>query len=133
MMSHDRDVAVLEVQLAAALADIPADGGLGHICAVLIEEALPDSTSRVALLSRCVGVGDEPGSDGGPMRSDRRLDPRFDRFAWWWDRGGEGLADRSPVHPMTARQLSDRHPFLPVVSADTLELLHPRHSFLRRS
>ena len=52
MMSHDRDVAVLEVQLAAALADIPADGGLGHICAVLIEEALPDSTSRVALLSR---------------------------------------------------------------------------------
>jgi hypothetical protein len=32
-------------------------------------------------------------------------------------------------HVVAARQLADRHPFLPVLPADTLELLHPRHSF----
>ncbi len=126
MVSHDRNVAVLEVQLAAALADIPPDGGFAHVGAALVEEALPDPPGRVALLSRCIGIGDEPFTDRRRVGSDSRLNPRLDGLAWWRDRAGEGLADRSPVHPMTARQLADRHPFLPVVSADTLELLHPR-------
>ena len=39
-------------ELAAARADVPADGRLGDVGALLVDEALPDPARRVALLAR---------------------------------------------------------------------------------
>jgi hypothetical protein len=126
VVGDDRDVDVIEVQLAAARPDVPADGGLGDIGALLVDEALPDPAGGVALLAGRVGVLGSARPDRLGMGADRRLGAGFDGLARWRDRGREGLADRPPVHPVPARQLADRHPFLPLVPADTLELLHPR-------
>jgi hypothetical protein len=132
VVGHDGDVVIDEIELAAGLADEPADGGLGEVRALLVDEALPDPACRVALLVMDHLVLGQPAPDGVRVRADRRQRSRGDP-AHWRDRGGQRLADRPPVHAVAAREFADRQPFLPVIPADTLELLHPRHSFLRRS
>ena len=62
-------------ELAAARADVPADGALGDVGALLVDEALPDPARRVALLARGLLVLGQPGADRRGMRADRRLGP----------------------------------------------------------
>ena len=121
----DRDVDVVEMQLAPAFANVPADGHLRHGRALLVDQALPDPARRVALLAGCVLVLGQPAADDRRMGADRRLRPQV-RLPGRRHRGLKGLPDRAPMHAMAARQLADRHPFLPVLTTDTLELLHPR-------
>ena len=126
VVGDDRDLDVIEVQLAAARADVPADGRLGDIGALLVDQPLPDPAGGVALLAGRDGVLGQPAPDRLGVGADRRLGAGLDGLAGRRDRAREGLADRPPVHPVAACQLADRHPFLPLVPADTLELLHPR-------
>lgn len=125
MVGHDGDVAMDEVEFAAELADGAAHRGLGDLGSLLVDEALPDPARRVALLVVDDLVFREPAPDRRGVGTDGRCRSRAHRSGWR-DRGREGLAGRSPVHAVAARQLADRHPFLPVLPADTLELLHPR-------
>jgi len=43
-----------------------------------------------------------------------------------WQRGGKGLAHRSPVDVVAAGEGAHGQPFLPLVMPNTLEQLHPR-------
>ena len=121
----DRDVPPVEVELAAKPRDGPPDRRLGDRCALLVDQALPDPARGVALLAMDRPVLGQPARDGRVMGPAGRPDP-LDHLARRRDGRGEGLPHRAAVHPVAARQLADRHPFLPMVPADTLELLHPR-------
>ena len=125
MEGDDRDVDAVDPELAAAGADVAADRHLGEGRTLLVDEALPDPAGRVALLSRRLLVLSQPGADDRRVGTDRWLAPLI-RLARRRDRRCEGLPDRAPVHAVPACQLADRHPFLPVLATDTLELLHPR-------
>jgi hypothetical protein len=121
----DRDVDPLEAELAAARTDVPPDRGLRHRRALLVDQALPDPARRVALLAMHRLVLGEPARDRGGVRTDGRLGPLV-RLPRRRHGRREGLPDRARVHAVAARQLADRHLFLPVLPTDTLELLHPR-------
>jgi hypothetical protein len=77
-VGDDRDVDVIEVQLAPTPPDIPADAGLGDVGALLVDEALPDPARRVALLRWRLLVLGQPLADGGGVGADRRLGPGLD-------------------------------------------------------
>ena len=125
MERNDRDVDAVEAELAAAGADVAADRRLGHGRTFLVDQALPDPARRVALLAVHRLVLREPARDGGGVGTDGWLGPRV-RLPRRRHCRRESLPDRAPVHVVPTRQLADRHPFLPVLPADTLELLHPR-------
>ena len=126
VVGDDRHVHVVEMQLAAAGPDVPADRRLGDIGTLLVDEALPDPAGGVALLAGRDGVLGQPAPDRLGMGADRGLGAGLDGLARRRDRRRQGLADCPPVDLVPTRQLADRHPFLPLLPADTLELLHPR-------
>jgi hypothetical protein len=126
MQRDDRDGDAVEAELTAEPHDRPPDGRLGEGRTLLVDQALPDPARRVALLAGRLLVLGQPAADDRRVGTQGRLGP-FIRLARRRDGRGKGLADHAPVHGMAARQLADRHPFLPVLPADTLELLHPRH------
>ena len=96
VVGDDRDVDVVEMELAAALPDVPADRALGDVGALLVDQALPDPARRVALLAGRVAVLGQPLADRGGMGTDRRQRPVSTGL-----RGG-GTADASACR--TARR-----------------------------
>jgi hypothetical protein len=67
------------------------------------DQALPDPSGGVALLTRRIFVGDQPPvDDGGPLVDGRARPPRI-HLARRRDRVGEGLAHRPTMCAMTIR------------------------------
>jgi hypothetical protein len=91
---------------------------------VLGNQPLPDPPCGMALLAWGVLVGDEPGVNHRHPPVDRRAGPRRIHLPRRRDRVIERLAHRPTMHPMTIRQLTDRHVIEPSVSPDLLEQFH---------
>ena len=81
----------------AGLGHVAAHRRLAHVGAVLVDQALPDSPGRVALLLGDVAVLRQPGVD---RRLPRLQHWRHSRRGLAWRRHGrrQGLAHRSPMH-----------------------------------
>jgi Transposase DDE domain group 1 len=113
----------------------PAPGQCGRETAAdqieCVEEALGQLPREVvALLARRPAIGLEDGVDQHPVRAQPRRRPEARRALSRRQRRGQRLPDRPPLHPMTARQLTDREPLPIPVASDLLEQLHSaRHPF----
>jgi hypothetical protein len=115
------------LELAPHHRDVPTHRRLGHAGSQLVDEALPDPPRRVTLLAWRTQVGDQPRADRRLVRIELRGRP-LRSSPGWRDRRGQRLANCSSVHAMATGQATHRQHPIPMVSADTLEQLHPRHS-----
>lgn len=126
------DQHTVRAELTADRSHVTPDGRLGHACAVLIEEALPDPTRGVTLLARCGQIVAQPAPNGGAVRVDGRR-RALDDAAWRRQCRVERLAHGAAMHAVPASKCADRHLFLPALCADNLEQLHLRQLLLPRS
>jgi hypothetical protein len=94
----------------AGLGHVAAHGGLTDVDAVLIRQALPYPSRRVALLAGGGAVGLEPCVDGRLPWAEHWGVARRD-VSRRWQRGHEGPANVSAVHAEAPGQLSDKRLF----------------------
>jgi len=124
MLLADEDLSVHDPQLDPTQTHVARHAHLGHDRAVLGDQPLPDPPSSVSLLLRGLLVRDQPAIDDLPPRIDRRPRPRRIHLPRWRHRRGERLTHRAAVHPVSVRELTDRHLLVPPITADLLEQPH---------
>ena len=113
-------------ELASAGAHVAADGPLADVGLVLLDKALKDAPGGVALLARCLAVGDEPLVDQLVEGPERRCGAALGTPSLRRQRRVERLADGAPMHAVALGERPDRQPLVIVVASDLFELLHPR-------
>jgi len=122
MLRHERLADI--TKFPPTVAHIPADLTLGNDRPMLLNEALPDTTSGVTLLARRIPIRHEPRVDQRAIHPELRRRPRHRPPLDRRHRRRERLTDSPPVNTMTRRQRVDREALPIPIPPDLLEQLH---------